>query len=390
MLLQWVATKMLTGDIITDINGLICSEVRQTICRYETVTAQLPIAPDIAPAEWQRATMEGATGYWLLGGDEQTPLWGGYISQATDSEADTVDLSLPTWENYLDQRYTGDRTYSQVGQNDIVKDLIMNCVAAGPNGGLPIRVVYDTPGAGKLRDLTYKDTDDKTVYSALQDMQNWEGGPEWYISGEWNNGRITLVFHVGDRVGTPAPAGLDPSPQFDLPGNVSTFSRVRAFGQGKGANSVIAYSNGGGASARVQSPVQNVTDPDRPTFEYRWSPSTSVEDQDTLTADAQSAVASMKNGSRSISLAADVDDTRTPRLGLDWFLGDDIGYTIGGNQQYKDQFSSTFTDTFGTPDTSTIVPAFPTGMKGTGRAIGYVFSLGPTRTVTPVLAGSGI
>lgn len=389
MQLQWVATKMLTGDVICDLNGLICSQVAQTICRYESVTMQLPLA-DSPPPEWPRAVMEGATGYWLLGGKDQLPLWGGYVSNAVDSDPITIDLTVPTWENYLDQRYTGTRAYAQVGQNDIVADLIMNCVAVGPNGGLPIRVVYDTPGAGALRDITYNDSDDKTVYSALQDMQNWDGGPEWYISGEWNDGKITLVFHVGDRVGEAAPAGLDPEVQFDIPGNVASFTRTRSFAQGKGANSVTVYSSGNGSSSRVQSPAQVAADPERPTFEYRAASSTGAQDVASLTSEAQSKLTAMQNGARAITLAADDDETRTPQLGYDWFLGDDIGYTIGAPMLYRDQFGSSFSDTFGMPDTTVTVPSIPDGIHATARVIGYQYTLGPTRSVVPVLAGQQV
>ncbi|NNC10701.1 hypothetical protein HII28_02210 [Planctomonas sp. JC2975] len=370
MQLQWVATEMLTGDVICDLNGLDCSEVAQTIGRYETATMSLPIPS--APPEWQRATTEGGTGLWLL--TDNVPQWGGYIATATDSESDTIALSTPTWENYLDQRLTGTRTYTNVGQNDIVADLITNCVAAGPDGGLPIRVQYTTPGVGQLRTITYNDQDDKTVYSALQDAMNWEGGPEWYIGGEWNGtGRITLVLYVGDRVGTAVEPGLEANAQFDMPGNVSKFSRVRSFGQGKGANAILAYASGQGTT-RLQSPVQSAPDPLRPTFEYRWTPSSSITDVNTLTAYATAALANMKGGTRSLSLEADADDTRTPKIGTDWNLGDDIGYDIGGK------------DTKGRET----VPAFPGGIKGTARAIGYKLTLGPTRTVTPVLVGSDI
>jgi hypothetical protein len=62
-----------------------------------------------------------------------------------------------------------------------------------------------------------------------------------------------------------------------------------------------------------------------------------------------------------------------PRLGIDWSIGDDIGYVIGGSavdergQEYE------------------TVPGFPGGVQGSARAIGWELNLTGIETVTPVL-----
>ena len=361
---QWVATELLTGVQICDLNDLVTDQVLDTIGRYEIVNATLPIPT--APPEWERATMEGATAYYLLadnpGGGQPLIVWCGYIVDAQRDETDSISITLSTYPGYFDARYTGTRTYSQTGQNDIVADLIANCVADGPVGGIPITVEYVTAGAGKLHDQSYADSDDKTVYSALQDMMAWDGGPEWWVGGVWDGQMLKPVLYVGDRIGSAADAD-GPNATFDLPGNSMSFQQIRSFAQGKGANAVMAYSSGQG-DTRPQSPVQTIADPDRPTFEYRWTPSTSILDQDTLTGYAVAAVAAMHNGAQSLTQSAIADQPETPAYRVDWGLGDDVGFDIH-------------------------TPSFPYGFSGTMRVLGMQLTLDNTRVITPVFLGSG-
>ena len=387
---QWVATELLTGVQICDLLDLTVDQVLDTIGRYEIVNAQLPLPT--APPEWERATMEGATAYYLLrdnpGGGEPLIVWCGYVVDRDPDATDVVKMTLSTYPGYFDTRYTHDRTYTNVGQNDIVADLITNCVATGPNGGLPIRTQYVTAGSGQLRTQTWADTDDKTVYSVLQDMMNWDGGPEWWVGGEWDGQLLKPVLYVGDRIGNAAMPGLQP-PTFDMPGNCTAVSLVESFASGKGANSVMAYSSGQGTS-RPQSPVQNAADPDRPTFEYRWTPSTSILEIDTLTGYAETALANMKSGAQSLSLTAIADQPETPLYRYDWSLGDDIQYVVGGPVNYQDRFYDGFSDNFATVDTYGNVPGFPGGLTGVARVIGMQLTLGNTRMITPVLAGGDL
>lgn len=387
---QWVATELLTGVQICDLTDLVVqNNVADTIGRYEMATVTLPLPS--APPEWERATEIGATCYWLLADDptggQPLILWGGYVVTRQRDNTDSVTLNLTTLPGYFDSRWTGDRTYTNVGQNDIIADLITNCIAAGPDGGLPIRTQYVTAGSGKLRTHTWKDTDDKTVYSVLQEAMAWDGGPEWWVGGEWSGQLIKPVLYVGDRIGTAANG--QPNVTFDMPGSLVAVSLVESYAQGKGANSVIATSTPSG-NTRLQSPAQNVADPDRPTFEWRSSPSTSIEDVTTLTGYAQASLANMKNGSKALAMTAIADQTGSPVYGLDWLPGDDIGYAIGAAAQYQDRFYDSFTDNFGTFDTRGTVPAFPGGLVGVARVIGVQMTLGNTRTITPVLVGGDL
>ncbi|MFE4469558.1 hypothetical protein ACFRFH_12155 [Leifsonia sp. NPDC056824] len=380
MAFSWVACKAKTGEVITEMPNLEIDMVRQSIGRYETSTATLPVDTKHAPNQWPRAVLEGASFFVLLweapdpsGEVISVPVWGALVTQSTPDQTDVVQITLATLESYLDRQYINSaKTYTNVDQNTIASDLITSFVGASV-GGIPIRVQV-VGGAGKVRTHVYADQDDKTVYSALQDLSGENGGPEWFIGWEHQTSpeRYTPVFYVGSRVGTAAMAGMSPNAAFDMPGPVTAFQLTRDFSDGKGANVVMAYSSGQG-SVRPQSPPQTFTDPERPKFEYRWTPSTSIIDVGTLTGYAAAAVAQMKAGAIALTMSANALDKGCPQLGVDWFLGDDVAFNIGG--------------IVGGVDT---VPSVPGGLNGTARAIGYTLTLADPPILTPVLAGAAI
>jgi len=401
--LTWVATDLKTGLLLADLPDLMVDSVKASLGRYESASAALPLPT--APEHWQRATLEGASVLNLL--SDGMPVWGGMVTEPNLSESDTVDLSMATLEAYLDRRYVGDETFVGVGQNVIVKTLVEKYAVIGENGGVPFRVQFTTAGNGALRDRTYMDADDKTLYSVLSDLMGVDGGPEWTVGWEWqhNPERITPVLYVGDRIGRAVPAGLGPASTFEMPGCVSSFVLARSYANGRGANSVMAVSTAS-ADVRPQSPRQLSTDTTRPTFEYRYTPSTSITAVSTLTDHAVAALAILANGSAVIALSAEVGSA--PVLGVDWSIGDDIGFSIGGLEDDPrvryvttlsgaDIFTDVFHDIlgFGTPPIVTAVkvntegrdtvPAFPGGLVGIARNIGWEMTLSDTPMVTPTL-----
>ena len=364
--LSWVACEALTGRVIERLPALECRQIAVTIGRYESaVGAALPLSS--APAEWERAVLEGAT-FLVLRDGPTNPIWGGWVLASPRTDADRVELTLPTAEAYLDARYVGDEDYGNegaglVGQNLIVKDLVEKYVAAGPNGGIPIRVEV-LGGDGTPRERHYRDAANETVYSRLQELSKLPGGPEWTIGWEHSvvDGvvRYTPVLYVGDRIGSSPMPGMGPGAVFRLPGAVSSTRQERDYSRGKGANHVRAWSAGQGDEHPAAS--YTVPDLDRPTVEYRFSPSTSIVDEATLAAHAERKGLSMAQGRRSFTVTANYDSARTPRLGVDWGVGDDIGLVLAA-------------------------PAWPRGVRSVHRALGWRMTLDGVPTVAPVLAG---
>jgi len=400
MTLTWLAVDARTGGVLADLPDLDVPKVSRSICRYDSTTATLPVPT--APDGWQLATREGGAVMILL--DDTQPIWGGLVTQCVPGSGDTIPMSLATEESYLDRRYVGDVTYTGVGQNAIVADLIARYVATGPLGGIPIRVVQ-VGGAGTLRDRSYTDASDKSIYSVLTELAGVVGGPEWTI--EWEHltspERYCPVLYVGARIGTQVMAGMAPSAVFDLPGCITEMTNPRDYSAGKGANDVMATSSAT-ADVRPQSPHQLAPDDGRPTYEHRFTPSTSITDVSTLTDHAQAALASLAPGASAVTLSAAV--VAAPKLGVDWQLGDDVGYQIGGLEAdprarwtpgYSDAFSDIFTDIFGGTPTGVMdktlvnsngrdsVPAFPGGVSGVARCYAWEMTLGVTPIVTPTL-----
>ena len=366
MTLSWLSVNASTGAIITDLPTLrVDGALKATLMRYESQTVSLPTWDPLdpeggPPLNWDSATRPGAVFLVALSEPEPNeprglPLWGGMVVRRTRVPGSGVKMSLVTAEGYLDRVYVGDVNLEAVPQNVTVKYLAETIArTTGGKRGLPLRVEV-IGGNGAIRDRIYKDTEDKTLYSVLTDLSGVIGGPEWTIRWEWvDEQKLGLVLTVSDRIGSPPPAGLNPGAQFYLPGDVLDAELVEGYGADEGANDIMAVSSGV-EDARPQSPHQKNDTDQRPRFEYRWTPSTSITNVDTLTGHAQRALAAMKDGSLALTLTANREEA--PRLGRDWNIGDDIGFSIEA-------------------------PEFPGGLVGTARCVGWELT---DTTVTPLI-----
>jgi hypothetical protein len=359
MALSWVSVSATTGRVIADLPTLrVDGALKRTLMRYESQTASLPMGnpadpedPTRPPDNWRQATRKGAA-FLVALDEEETPLWGGLVVRRNTSEGPDAKLTLASAEAYFDRVYVGDVQFSSIPQNSIVQTLIETY--AGPaQGGLPLRVEV-VGGLGVVRDQAFRDLDDKTLYSVLTDMSGMLGGPEWTVGWEWTDEQtLGLVAYVGDRVGSAPPPGLGPSAQFHLPGSVTTFDLDEGYGNNEGANDVTA------TISTARSPRQIAPEDGRPRFEYRWSPD-NVSTFDDLVSHATRGLTAMREGTVALRLSASRTDP--PYLGRDWDLGDDIGFDL-------------------------TAPAWPEGITGTARAVGWELT---DDTVTPLIDVTGI
>lgn len=352
-MLSFVAVDLLSGRITADLIDLTMSApMKLTMGRYETVQATLPL--DGAPSNWRTATRPYSSAIVCLNDDAaKTPVWGSIVNGRDTDESENVVLSMVTAEEYLTRRFVGDQTFTARPQDLLVSDLVTAYVQTGTKPGLPIRVEIDG-GNGVNRTISYKDADDKTVESVLSALSGIIGGPEWTIDWENAGGLITPVFRISDQLGSPPPAGVGPGAWFNLPGAINKFKLSETYKSQDGANDVMAVSSGT-QGARPQSTHHTFTADNRPTVEYRWTPSTSITDPNTLEGHAQRALAAMQRGGAAMTMTA--NRYEAPKLGTDWRLGDTIGFDI-------------------------TAPAYPNGFKGTARVIGW--ELAETE-VTPIL-----
>lgn len=372
MTYSWLSVETLTGKVIAELPDLEVGSVSKQIGDATTATANYPLT-ERTPENWRRALLEGGAAFVLVDDEHGVAPWGAMVNRSTPDETDVVPVSLATYESYLGRRYVGDEEYDQVGAVDIIIDLLTKYVLKGSNGGIPMRIVVEGTSRGVVVDQSYQDSADKTVLSALQTLSSLEGGPEWTINWETRDSgqTYTPVFRIsGTQLGSRVPDGLSPAATFEIPGPVTSVSLDRDYTDGNGANDVMATSTAAG-TARPQSTHVVTPDPQRPTFEERFTPDTDVDDDDVLQSHAVARAAEIAQGTQTLALQSAVQDA--PRLGVDWSEGDDIGYVVGG------------IDRFGRD----LLPAFPGGITGTVRAVGWVLDLEGLERVTPVLEGPG-
>lgn len=356
--LTWVSVEITSGNVLSEFAGMTTSDVIQhTIGAYETVTVQFPYAS--APPSWESDTQPGAVAMILLSAG--VPIYGGLVLTRNRAN-DQATLSLVTAEGYCDRRYIStDVVYTNVPQNTIISDLFIQFVAQGAHGGFPVTQRMVNSPLNTPRTITYKNDDDKSVYSALSDLMGLTDGPEWVIEWEWDGLLLRPVLYYGDRIGTPAAAGLLPNATFDMPGCVDDPQMNEDYTSTGGANLVIASATPSNGGTRIDSTPQLAPADRLPTYEYRWQPSDSIAVQSVLNSHAQKAISILGSGTNTYTLTSAY--SRAPLLGRDWSIGDDIHIDLSG-------------------------PAFPTPVSVVGRAIGWQLQMSDTTgtTIAPVIA----
>lgn len=357
-MLQWLSVDA-TGKVVAYLPSLSADgPLRRTMGRYESQTATLVV--DLSTdAAWIEATspFESALIAYETSG---APVWGGIVTHRSRDMSNVVKLTLATPEVYLDRRFATDYSVTGRDQNLIVTDLLgMAGGVAGVAGSFGWSFTSAVAGSpGVARDRAYLATDDKTIYSALQELAGVIGGPQWLTGWAWthNPERVIPVLRVGTRIGVAMLPGFR-APATFTEQMLTAFTFDEDYSSGKGANWLTAVSSGQGGT-RPQATAYEIQ-PHRPVVEHRWTPSTSISNTGTLQNHADAALAQMRVGTRVVSFTA--ARSAAPQVGVDWDLGDDIGYSVNG-------------------------PTLQAGITGVGQVIGY--DVGPD-TLTPYIAQGG-
>lgn len=358
MAVSWVGCSALTGEVIADFPALEVGTIEQVMMGYATASAVLPLT-DATHPEWDLATTPGGAYLVLL--EDDVPTWGGLISTRTRGIKDSVALTMGTVESYLRRRYVGDETFADEDQCAIIETLV---ATYGADDGLPFE--YDIEASAFTRDRTYLDANDKTLFSVMSELAGVENGPEWMVGWEAclhdDRRAYCPVLIVRDRLGSTPRADLAPDATWSMPGDAIDVSFVEDYTDGSGANDVMAVSTATN-DTRPESSHATVAADTRPKFELRFTPSTSISQVETLDEHAARKLAQVGTGTR--SLAMTLKPGLTTRPGIDFQLGDVRGFQIGGDA-YP-------------------MRAFPGGLSGRARVVGYKRTLGNSPTVTPLL-----
>lgn len=267
--------------------------------------------------EWDLSTEPGRTMLVALDTEDESIVWGGMVLRRDSNATEWVGVSLMTLEHYFDRRFASDMLYAGTDQATIAAGLIGMLAVDG------LDFTIDAPASGALLDRAYLGDEDKTVLSALTELLETDGGPEFTVDLEWSDSshtQIDRVARVRNRLGS-APALTT---QWTLPGCVTDFSLIEDFTADYGANDVLAVSSGEGDTRPTSGHkvAQDLIDAGWARFEMRYTPATSITSFAQLEDHATARLADAKDGLTQLSLVADLDTA--PRLNVDWWLGDDI------------------------------------------------------------------
>ena len=382
MSVVYKAVEAVSGVPIADLPNFTVDALRFTLGRPETMVGYLPISGDKkAPENWVAASDPWCVAILPIESSNGQVLGSGmYINGRTRTQGDVATIPLVSGEGYLDRRQTGAYAPVLVDQNTILGQLVTQFAItpslAGLNGWpASVNVIG---AAGKTRTRTYAVADRKTLLSNLTELMGDLGGPEWTVTWQHLTGpeRYFPVFNVGTRIGTPAAAGLLPNVSFQLGGtlpggSLTDFAYTEDWSNGNGANYIAAYGLTDATTGLSPQQVAAYTgNPRQLEIDYVFNPSTSISDSATLLNHAQTQLAIMQKGTRSLALT--VRGNKVPQFGIDFFLGDDCQYKIGGK----------------TVDGAESIPSLPGGLSGVTRVIGVQMRPDiPTPTTTPILGG---
>lgn len=361
----WYGCDLVSGRIVEELQDLTPSgEVSRLLGAYSSASFSLPVplsGHGSAPRNWQAATEPGRS--MIVAVLAGQPVWAGIVLPRDRGSDATAPIACVSIEGYLDRRYVADHQFVQQDEAAIAASLIGDANIEG------IGLVVDAPNTGTLRDRTYFDKDDVTVYSRLQQLSGVINGPEWTIDIEWSDSTQTAfakVFRLRKRIGV---ASIQPTAVFTTGSASAVLSSVGAsearyvlredWSSGKGANHVVATSSGEGEDKPQSAPARDeaLIAAGWPRFEHRFNAGSSITNIATLDGHAQRALELMRRGAQTLSITARAD--AYPTLGTDWSIGDDIGFELVGH-------------------------GHPQGLTGIARALGWRLDAQPG-TVSPVL-----
>lgn len=366
VVVNWLGCDLVTGRIIEELPDIVPGgQLGAILGAYSSTSFKLPLAMaghGAPPANWEQATEPGRT--MIVAVINDVPVWAGIILVRGGGKDAFVDLGCATLEAYLDRRFVGDHTWTAQDESSVIAaGLIGDAATEG------IGFTVDAPSTGTTRDRAYLDQDDKTIYSALTELMGVDAGPEWTVTVGWADASHTIVsktVRVRKRIGvasTPPdlnnPTGSANAVFMSTGASEAVYTLREDYSAGSGANHIVATSSGEGDSRPQSSPARATAllAAGWPRWEHRFTPSTSISSTTTLDGHATAALALMDDGANIVTITARADVY--PVLGIDWALGDDIGYELVGHRH-------------------------PNGLTGVARAIGWNLDAA-AGTVSPIL-----
>ena len=367
MEIEWWSVDFLTGTRIGRVDVAPAAFERVIGEPTQSVLKVLASSNSVKIPGWDEKT--GGRRSLLVAVDKASDyiVWGGLVLRRGRKTGPWVAVTVETLEGYLQQRYISSPvSWSDADPAQVAVD------ALGIITDLPPLTVSATMTGNAIVDGYFDESDRMRIGGLLEDLSNLAGGIQWTVDLEWvdaDHTQMRYVVRVAPRIGTP---GGVAATQWKMPGCVKDFDYIEDFGEESFANDVIAFSSGEGDSKPRSTRYEDtalLTQFAR--FERRFDPARSITSTLTLDQYAEAELARVRLGVTTLTLTASLDDAATPRVNLDWWMGDDI-------------------------DVSLTCDAFPrqldadgmwqAGFEGRLTTTGWTIDCG-ARTITPRIAG---
>lgn len=308
---QFLSVSLTSGMVLAEFPDL---QVSKLSYRFEETTSETVMLPwRNIPSNWDEATIPYAVAVLLV--RDSTVLWGGIVVKRERTlRGEGLTLTLATVEHYFDSVHVKDHTYSGWEQTRIASDLVTSTLSDHR-----FMIDVETVSSSVRRDRTYEESSDKTLLSALQELSNVQGGPEWCTSWRGDNGRYVPVLTVADRIGS-----LTPVTTFDE-SVMTSFKVLEDYTSGYGANMVWAVGDTSNET-RLRSDVMVDDQSYRPVVECVVHPSSSITQKETLNAHALSRLGQVKDGTNTVSMTLSL--MAAPIVFKEWWPGDTVAWTI--------------------------------------------------------------
>lgn len=323
MNVEWWSVDFKTGARGQRLHVDAAGKVSRIIGTSTDATIRVRVANDGAAIPgWDESTTPGRMLVVAVDADGDQIIWGGLARRRTSTSGPWVEVSANTLESYLSRRYiNAPITWTNADPAQVGADVVALVIA-----GLPFTVSATMTG-NPIIDGFYDTSDNKRIGDVLSDLAGLAGGIEWTVDLEWIDADHTLmryVVRIAPRLGT---AGGVAATQWTMPGCVRDFSFVEDFGEEAGANDVLALSSGEGDSKPRSTRYEDTALLALfGRFERRFTPATSITSTTTLDQYAEAELARTRLGVTQLTIEANLD--AAPRVGLDWFLGDDIDVAL--------------------------------------------------------------
>jgi hypothetical protein len=329
--LSWIVVDTKTGGQRGELPLSVSGDVERTVGASSALSATLDLEDARCPADWEN--LLDARFNTLVLDDDGHPLNSYVIDQCPFGEA-TVQIALKSAESLLESVNCWTHDFYEVADpkanpadaaaNDeanVAATLLSDVI--GPDHGFDLDITL----TGKTADHSYSFEEDRTVLSALNDLMEADGGPEWTIRYAWSDdvpARLVKTIHIAPTIGTVIPSTVVDDK------HLKSRTRTVATGPGTLATHVIAVSDGSGEYRPMSVPFvdQDALDAGAIRREARVHV-TGVDDQDQLNRIGEAGLRRRWSGLTTWAMTLTATEPGCPRPGRDFDAGDTVQIQTG-------------------------------------------------------------